>query len=130
MLLKSAGKCTACGETIDLRGSAARERVHIHTAENGVDHWNYYGPAHDWPAALCGRCQTAMTEGGFSTFLDYRFSFHPSCPRCAASQTRSAVIGMPIPREPVPPWTVPLGCIVTDPRPDWICGACGHRWAN
>ncbi|PBC36463.1 alkylphosphonate uptake protein [Rhodococcus sp. ACS1] len=130
MLLKSAGKCTACGETIDLRGSAAREGVHIHTAENGVDQWNYYGPAHDWPAVLCCRCQTEMTEGGFSTFLDYRFSFHPSCPRCGASQTRSASIGMPNPGEPVPPWTVPLGCVVTDPVPEWICGGCGYRWAT
>ncbi|MEN0138624.1 MAG: hypothetical protein AAGC80_25950 [Rhodococcus sp. (in: high G+C Gram-positive bacteria)] len=130
VLLKSAGKCTACGNSIDLRGSAARDRVHIHTAENGVERWSHYGPAHDWPAALCTSCQTAMTEGGFSSFLDYRFSFHPRCPRCAASQTRCTSLGMPIPGETVPPWTVPLGCIFTDPVPDWICGVCGHRWAN
>ncbi|WP_225928432.1 hypothetical protein [Rhodococcus opacus] len=103
VLLKSAGKCTACGQAINLRRSTARDHIHIHTAENDVDHWAHHGPTHDWPAILCDKCQTAMTEGGFSNFLDYRFSFHPSCPLCAASRSSSTSIGMPLSGEPVPP---------------------------
>ena len=130
VLLKSPGKCTACGQAINLRRSTARDHIHIHTAENDVDHWAHHGPTHDWPAILCDKCQTAMTEGGFSNFLDYRFSFHPSCPLCAASRSSSTSIGMPLSGEPVPPWTVPLGCVITDPVPEWICGGCGYRWAT
>jgi len=122
VLLKSEGRCSACHDPLNLTGDTARNRFEIHTA--GHDTTDF--PA-DWPAVLCTSCHARMRRQGQTSFLDFIFSLHPRCPRCGAQQAMSAMYGMPA--GPVEePWIAALGCVITEPRAEWCCGQCGHRW--
>ena len=139
ILLDSRGTCTGCRQPIDLTGPDARDRVHIHTvtplqprkplprnAEWVRDGWRTPRsfPA-DWPAVLCDSCHDAMQAGGFSGFLDFKFSVHPRCPVCSAQCTLSAMFGMPA--GPVEePWIATMGCCV-EPI-EWCCASCDYQW--
>jgi hypothetical protein len=117
VLLHSEGKCTACGQQLELAGDDARDQLHIHTAATATD----------WPAVLCPACYAQMDRGGFTNFPDYRFSTHPRCPRCGARHSLSAMYGMPA--GPVEePWIATMGCAVTEPRTKWVCEECRHQW--
>lgn len=119
ILLASGGSCTGCSRRIDLMGENARDRLHVHPVDAGPSD----NP--DWPAALCDDCRDRMTEGGFTNFLDFRYSLNPSCPECSAQRTAAAMYGMPA--GPVEqPWLTPMGCCV-GPE-EWRCRACGHQW--
>lgn len=119
ILLKSAGMCAGCNRPIDLTGENARDRVHIHAINAG------HSDTRDWPAVLCDDCHVQMREGGFTNFLDFRYSLNPPCPQCSAKRTRSTMYGMPA--GPVEePWVASMGCCV---RPyKWSCSECGHLW--
>lgn len=110
-LLQSGGRCTGCGNVLDLVSSVPEVR----TAE-----------AEDWPAVLCPSCTKAMRDGRFDTFLSYRFSLHPPCPRCDAHRTRCTAFGMPVAMDDIPPWVAHRGCCVTPER--WVCSRCRHEW--
>lgn len=119
ILLTSGGRCTGCRRQIDLMGENARERVHVRTVDTvGSDQ-------RDWPAVLCDDCHEQMSRGGFTSFVDFRFSLNPRCPQCSAQRTASTMYGMPAgPIEE--PWLAPMGCCVMPEK--WRCSACGHQW--
>jgi hypothetical protein len=66
-----------------------------------------------------------MQAGGFSSFLDFKFSLHPPCPVCSAQLTMSTMYGKPA--GPVEePWISTMGCCV---QPfEWCCGSCDYQW--
>jgi len=145
VLLESNGRCSGCDKALGLGGENAREKVAIWTVAearvqpeaappeepqlddlDGSDGpWLPTMPV-DWPAALCLKCQDAMREGGFETFLDYRFSRHPACPRCGQRRARRAVFGMLSSFTGIGPWHDARGCC--DTPDNWTCAMCGHRW--
>lgn len=95
----------------------------IRTAE---DHWRPRRVPSDWPAVLCDSCHDCMRNGGFTSFLDFRFSLHPRCPSCSAQWTMRTVAGFIA--EPFDqPWILHTGCC---PDQKWRCGACGHKWGR
>lgn len=119
VLLASRGRCTGCGVQTDLMGENARDRIHVHT----VDARPSDQP--DWPAVLCDDCHHRMSVGGFTTFLDFRFSLNPRCPECSAQRTAAASYGRPT-GDSEEPWREPMGCCVREDS--WRCTGCGHRW--
>ena len=112
VLLESDGRCTGCAAVLDLVSSIPAVRT--------VD------SPEDWPAVLCAACRTAMHDSGFTTFLDYRFSLHPACPRCEACRTQGISFGMPVAMDETAPWVNQRGCCVTDE--EWVCSRCHHEW--
>jgi uncharacterized CHY-type Zn-finger protein len=114
-LLRFNKVCHGCHTEIDLTGLDAREQIHVHT----VDPYVRPGPqlpirvgeedglragedvpwlrsvATDWPAVICRRCRARMRDGGFSSFVDFRFAEHPQCPNCGGRRTQSISYGMP-----------------------------------
>ncbi|WP_124259244.1 hypothetical protein [Rhodococcus ruber] len=127
VLLESGGVCAACGDRVNLRGAAARERVHVHLPDAHAaadEQWS------DRSAALCTQCHKAMSGEGFTSFVEYRFSLQPRCPRCQACRTQEVVYGMP----PGPgwlddkPWMAMGGCAIGPDSPRWGCGVCGYHW--
>lgn len=126
ILLGSGGFCAACGDQVNLRGAAARDRIHVHLAEVAAADTD----AADRSAVLCTQCHQAMSSGGFTSFVEYRFSLQPRCPRCDVCRTSEVVYGMP----PGPqwlddePWSTMGGCDVGPDSPRWVCGACGYGW--
>jgi hypothetical protein len=124
-LLASGGRCIGCEQQVDLTGPKATDRVHFHTAGRpGPDDEGYP----DWPAVLCDSCHTRMVDGGFTNFIDYRFSLAPSCPACSAARSRSTDFGEPALGYILKPWTTHMGCEIVPV--EWVCGACGHQWAS
>lgn len=124
--LLGSGECTGCRRRLALDRRTARANVHIRTVDRSS-----MEASEDWPAALCTSCARAMTTGGYATFLDYRLSLNPSCPRCSAERTRRVQFGMMLaPVSPLspPPWEIHIGCTVTDDTPKWICGDCDYGW--
>lgn len=120
VLLESSGTCTGCGAALNLRGENARDAVGIWTVESAPR------SPFDWPATLCRQCQTAMRDGGFQTFLDYRFSRHPACPSCGGRRTQRAMFGMLSSSSVITPWRDARGCCVTDQS--WTCALCFRQW--
>ena len=154
-LLRSGGRCTGCAldlasvnaryhvhiHTVDvdplapLIPVAYEAPVEVVDDEEGYgsdsirlaeDHWRPISPPLDWPAVLCDACHDRMRAGGFTGFLDFRFSLHPACPACSAHWTmRSIATGF---SEPVKePWIWHTGCC---PGQKWRCGACGHSFGG
>ena len=80
----------------------------------------------DWPAVLCDSCHDRMRAGGFTSFLDFRFSLHPQCPSCFAQWTMRTTAGF-IVKAIKEPWIQHTGCC---PDQRWWCAACGHRWGG
>jgi hypothetical protein len=117
ILLQSRGICGGCDKNIDLRGLAARDRIHIHTVDlppRGKEPDN-------WPALLCTRCRDKIGDN----LLDFRFARHPQCPKCHARRTLKALYGLPV-SPYVEPWKYLAGCCIADEQ--WTCSECGHRW--
>ena len=112
VLLETDGRCTGCSSWLDLLSAVPAVRT--------VD------SADDWPAVLCSACESAMRKGGFDTFLDYRFSLHPPCPRCDARRSLRSQFGMPVAMFETVPWRLHQGCCVTPEQ--WTCSDCDHRW--
>lgn len=77
-----------------------------------------------WAVWVLTATWSRMRAGGFSNFLEYRFSLHPICPHCSSRRTLRALYGMPA--GPPPPWVAAMGCVVEEPQ--WMCGLCGHQW--
>lgn len=91
-----------------------------------TDHWRPIRTALDQPAVLCDACHDRMREGGFTGFLDYRFSLHPECPSCSAQWTMRTIAGF-IALPPTESWIWHTGCC---PEQKWKCGACGHNFGG
>lgn len=91
-----------------------------------TDHWRPILTAQDRPAVLCDVCHDRMRAGGFTGFLDFRFSLHPSCPACSAHWTMRTIAGF-IAVPPTAPWIWHTGCC---PEQKWKCGACGHNFGG
>jgi hypothetical protein len=147
-LLHSGAACDGCDSDIDLSGPGARDEVYVHT----VDRYRRpdptspivprTGPSHhppsipytpslrfsaiDWPAVLCRRCHDRMVDGGYRSFLDFRFDQHPACPECGGRRTLSTFYGMPSDVGNIPPWLHIGGCCVSNER--WSCSVCDHEW--
>jgi hypothetical protein len=138
ILLKSGGRCTGCRQAIDLTGADARDRIHIRTVaglqapefagdsrRHLTEGWRPQATLSDWPAVLCDSCNDSMQAGGFSSFLDFKFSLHPPCPVCSAQLSMSTMYGMhPGPVEE--PWIATMGCCVEPFK--WCCGSCDYQW--
>ncbi len=90
------------------------------------DYWRPIRPPLDWPAVLCDSCHDRMRSGGFTSFVDYRFSLHPSCPSCFARWTMRTTAGF-LAESIKEPWIRHTGCC---PDQRWLCGACGHGWGG
>lgn len=155
ILLNSGGWCTGCRRELDLAGAQARYHVHVHTVDfsppgpripvsaarpeepdpdsYGPDSirlgnwWEQVRIPLDWPAVLCDDCHDHMRTGGFTGFLDYRFSLHPRCPECSARWTVSTFAGFPSRPPSSDPWTRHTGCT---PGEKWQCAACGHGFGG
>lgn len=156
ILLRSGGRCTACSGELDLASVNARYHVHIHTVDvdptaplvpvayeappEVADDEKKYGyesiqieptprpirTPPDWPAVLCDPCHDRMRLGGFTSFLDFRFSLHPPCPSCHARWTMRTIAGfLAVP--PAEPWIWHTGCC---PEQKWQCGACRHNFGG
>jgi hypothetical protein len=147
ILLHSQGRCTGCGDDIDLVAEDARD-LYIHTVDapsrdasqpivrTETDARYCYDPIPDscwlerfpadWPGVLCKRCPAWMQEEGHTSLLDFRFARHPKCPRCRAVRTRRALYGLLLTRD-LPPWLEPRGCVETGDHL-WTCAACGLEW--
>lgn len=125
-LLASNGRCSGCDRELDLDQPDAKEHIHIHTvASRG--RCDDDGGDTDWPAVLCDACHRGMVQGGFTRFVDFRFSLAPVCPSCGARRSMSTVYGMtagPIEE----PWIAGMGCVVQPV--DWVCGVCRHQWGS
>ena len=117
ILLQSRAVCAGCDSNIDLRGLAARDRIHVHTVDPPL---RGSEPA-DWPAVVCTRCRGNMGDN----FLDFRFARHPQCPKCHAHRTMRAIYGLPV-TPYVEPWQDLRGCCVTGEK--WTCWKCQHTW--
>ncbi|MCV7194032.1 hypothetical protein [Mycolicibacterium brumae] len=136
-LLSSKGRCGACGVFLPLAGSMARDQFHIHTTDLFVDGgaepglWDSYGDrdeVQDWPAVLCMGCHESMRSGGFASFPPFLFARRPECPDCGERRTETPRFGFPIGGPFEEPWVATMGCVVREPRPDWVCGECGYEW--
>lgn len=92
-----------------------------------TDHWRPIRIALDRPAVLCDACHDRMRAGGFTGFLDFRFSLHPGCPSCAAHWTLRTSPGGFGGERAEGPWARLTGCT---PDQIWLCGACGHKWGG
>ena len=152
VLLRSGGRCTGCGNLIDLTGEDARDSFRIRTVdgsvrdapevlikdERGASSYVEQGiPANcwrptlpvDWPGVLCRACCTRMDEDGYTSLLGFRFSQHPKCPKCGAQQARAAQFGMPVNQDvytDTPPWVDWQGCCNDGHK--WTCAVCTHEW--
>ena len=154
ILLVSLGRCTGCGDKLDLAAADARDRLHIRSVDLAPSQRRVpvaddppeeprrlsqqgYGPDDirigvwrpgrfptDWPAVLCDTCHGRMQHGGFDSFLRLRFSLHPPCPSCAAQWTMRTYAGFAAVLRSEP-WMFHTGCC---PRRIWVCAACGHEW--
>lgn len=122
VLLHSGGRCTGCGLQLAFVGDDALDNVHIRTVSTAR-----LGQITDWPAALCDTCASNMDVFNFRTFLNYRFSLHPTCPSCSAQRSLEALYGMPV-RGIWEPWITTMGCCVEP----WthVCGECAHMWVS
>lgn len=154
ILLGSGGRCTGCAGELDLASVNARYHVHIHTVDVdptvppisvayeaplpelpygpesirlATDHWRPIRTPPDVPAVLCDACHDRMRAGGFTGFLDYRFSLHPACPSCSAQWTVRTSPGGFCGERPEGPWARLTGCTSDQ---IWLCGACGHKWGG
>ncbi|HOB49777.1 MAG TPA: hypothetical protein PKK01_10765 [Mycobacterium sp.] len=154
ILLDSGGWCTGCRRELDLTAANARYHVHIHTVDaDPAAPWtpvayeppepvsDEYGPDSirvtkwrepirlplDWPAALCDDCHDEMRMGGFTGFLDFRFSRHPRCPVCSARWTMRTMTSGFTDWRPREPWLRTTGCCSLG---KWQCGACGHPFGG
>lgn len=144
-LLRFNGYCDGCGDPIDLAGADARGNVHIHTVDPlpRPEPWSpirtpdepgrprphlasLRESATDWPAIICRLCHHGMRDGGFTSFVDFRFAQHPECPRCGGARTQSIGYGMPADPESWGPWLHMGGCCVKDEK--WHCAPCRHTW--
>lgn len=144
-LLRFRGDCHGCGATIDLSGADARSQLHIHMAEPRkrpepdspiwTSAWNIDPALYrtsptetvtDWPAIICRSCHDRMRGGGHTSFVDYRFSLNPPCPRCGAQRTKAISYGMPANPSEWGPWLAMGGCCPKDEK--WFCDGCEHKW--
>jgi hypothetical protein len=92
----------------------------------GSDRWRPIRIPPDWPAVLCDACHDRMRHDRFTSFLDFRFSFHPPCSSCSARWTLRTTAGF-VAALPPEPWIRHTGC-TRDQK--WRCGACGHKWGG
>jgi hypothetical protein len=147
-LMRSGGTCDGCDNDIDMSGPDARDEVYVHTVDacrrpdptpsivpraGGSHHPppirsspSLRFSAHDWPAVLCRRCHDRMHDGGYRSFLDFRFDQHPACPECGGRRSLSTFYGMPSDVGNVPPWLHIGGCCVSDEA--GRCDVCDHEW--
>jgi hypothetical protein len=144
-LLSLDGYCDGCGDPINLGGADARDNVHVHTvdpvlrpepgspirtpAEAGRARPQLASlrqSAGDWPAILCRFCHHGMRDGGFTSFVDFRLSRNPECPRCGGAHTQSIGYGMPADPERWGPWLHMGGCCLREDN--WHCALCDHNW--
>lgn len=145
-LLSFNGYCDGCADPIDLGGDDARDNVHIHTVdplprpEPPSPFQTPDGPgrqrphialvrqqATDWPAILCRFCHHGMRDGGYTSFVEFRFAQHPECPQCGGGRTREIGYGMPANPEDWGPWSEMGGCVLKNEK--WSCSFCDHRWS-
>lgn len=80
VMMNSRERCTHCSKSFGLARKDARERIHTYVCEANSHIGDHYS---DWSAALCTNCYVQMSAGGFTNYLDFRFSENPPCPRCS-----------------------------------------------
>jgi hypothetical protein len=122
ILTASGGQCRCCHTEVNVRpGGASDHRVHTVSEDD-------LRAGRDVPALICASCDSAMSEGGFTSVVDFVFSTRPACPVC--STHRSSQIGYGLPTRDsfvnMPPWQHSGGCCVGPEQ--WRCRGCGHEW--
>ncbi|MDO3634439.1 hypothetical protein [Mycolicibacterium arseniciresistens] len=144
-LLRFNGICHGCLDEVDLSGAHARDQVFVHTVDplprpepglpiRAADQASGRRPyiaslreaTADWPAVICRRCRDRMRDGGFRSFVAYRFAQHPACPDCGGQRTKSISYGMPFEPQSWGPWLYMGGCCPQDAQ--WHCDVCDHEW--
>ena len=122
ILMASGGRCRCCHAEVDL-GATDDSQPRVHTVSA-----NDLREGRDVPALMCAACASAMTEGGFTSVVDFVFSTRPACPVCSARQSSQISYGMPTGDAYVnaPPWQHFGGCCVGPEQ--WTCRECGHEW--
>jgi hypothetical protein len=127
-LLRFRSWCAGCERDFDLTRPDACDQIFVHTIDQ------YFRPGaeasrsrdRDWPAVICRQCRKDMEDGGYHSFVAFKFALHPACPECGARRTRATFYGMPADHLNIPPWSVAGGCCPSDER--WNCDACDHEW--
>jgi hypothetical protein len=147
-LLRSGGTCDGCDNDIDLSGPDARDEVYVHTVDpfrrpapvspivprGGGSHHPpsiAYTPslqfrAADWPAVFVSPLLRQQRDGGYRSFLHFRFDQQLPCPECGGRRSLSTFYGMPADPGNIPPWRHTGGCCVSDEK--WHCWVCDHEW--
>lgn len=129
-LARSEGRCEACdrdfGSLFAGAGLAALEVHHLDSLGN--EQVEVVETSVDRLTAVCGGCHNVLHSVASPTLQELRYAWRPPCPQCHARQTKPILFGMPV---AAPPDDVILGgCDVSDPRPEWQCGSCGHEWGG
>ncbi len=122
ILTASGGQCRCCRTEVNVRpGGASDHQVHTVSEDDLRE-------GRDVPALICASCATAMSEGGFTSVVDFVFSTRPACPVCSARRASQIGYGLPTRDSFVnmPPWQHSGGCCVGPEQ--WICRECGHEW--
>lgn len=119
--LNSVTVCGLCDAPVD-PGDPAVNIHFAHPAEEGED----------VDALLCAACSDELAGSQHSTLVQHRLvTRHPQCPRCAAFQTLSVVVGGLSFAPQIAkwrPWQLPIGDAISGDETNWSCDACGYGW--
>jgi hypothetical protein len=126
IVLQSAGRCTCCGQKVDLNLAHRASVLSVHLVSPAD-----FLSGRDWPSALCPECVAAMKAADMTSVVEFAFSREPACPVCSAKRTQRVSYGMSTHTGYVnkPPWEKGAGCVV-DSQGRWSCSACEHTWGS
>ena len=120
--LNARSSCGLCDDPVDPGDPA----VEVHLADPAAEQ------VEDANALLCAACSDELAGSHHRTLVQHRLSTrHPQCPRCAAFQTLSVVVGglqLPPDIGKWHPWEMPTTDVITGEETEWCCDACGYGW--
>jgi hypothetical protein len=120
--LNARSSCGLCDDPVDPGDPAVKVHLPDPVGE----------PRDDVDALLCAACSNELAGSRHGTLVHHRLATrHPQCPRCAAFQTLSVVVGglqLPPDIGKWQPWQLPTTDVITGEETEWCCDACGYCW--